>query len=136
MPERKPTKRESVGSAAAMNSPHLSWLPAPSKEKMTNCGAFSPGLSLVIGTFEAGQPAGRSPATSAVVFGGADEVGGLLELGGAADVGAGEDGGAVLGATLELGAADDVDAADDVATVDVTTTTRSSSAAAVVCWLR
>ena len=55
--------RELDSSAAAMNSLHRWCEPAPSNEKMMNCGGFSPGASLVIGMFVAG----RSPLEAAGV---------------------------------------------------------------------
>ncbi len=69
MPVRKPTNRESVGSAASMNSCHFSWDPAPSNEKMMNCGAFSPFLSFTIGTLPAGRPSGDVVGAVVVGFG-------------------------------------------------------------------
>ena len=64
MPDRNPVNRELVCAATSMNSFHRWCEPAPSKEKMMNCGGFSPGASLVIGTLVGG----RSPvATGAVV---------------------------------------------------------------------
>src|SRR6476469_6700282 len=63
MPDRNPVNRELVSSAAAMNSFHRWCEPAPSNEKMMNCGALSPGASLVIGMLVGG----RSPVAGALV---------------------------------------------------------------------
>ncbi len=80
-------KRASLGAAASRNSCILAELPTPSKEKRTNCGAFSPGASLVIGMLVALRPDGSTGAELAGADSG-DEA--LVELSGADVAGSAE----------------------------------------------